>query len=404
MYQPEQKNAKPDRRMFDPDNIIFERNGNGHGNGHTEAVVDVGANTAVDGALEVALETAAFGSCPLPIANHDTVQLGHGSGGQMTSELVSGLFLWAFDNPYLRALDDGALFDISGRRMVMSTDSFVVDPIIFPGGDIGELAVNGTVNDVAMMGAEPLFMSVGMILEEGLPIAELKTIVESMARAARAAGVTIVTGDTKVVNRGKGDKVFVNTTAVGAMRPDVSLSASLIQPGDIVIVSGTIADHGMAILSKREGIAFDSPIRSDTAALNGIASEVMQAAGSGLRAMRDPTRGGLAATLNEFAEAAGVGIELQEGAVPVRPAVRGACEFLGLDPLYVANEGKFVMVVAPDVARRVMDVLKANRLGVDAAIIGRVHDRSRGMVSMRTAIGGERIVDMLVGEQLPRIC
>lgn len=345
-----------------------------------------------------------FAQCPLPIRAHDTVQLSHGSGGKMMNDLIGKLFLWAFDNPYLRKLDDQAVIDVNGTRLAVSTDSFVVDPIFFPGGDIGELAVNGTVNDVCMSGARPLFLSAGFILEEGFSLEELRRVVESMRKAAAAAGVVVVTGDTKVVNKGKGDQVFINTSGIGVIEHDFEISSTNLQPGDLLLLSGSLGDHGMAILSQREGLAFESPIESDTAALNGLVQEILKAGGPAVHALRDPTRGGLAATLNEFATSSGVGIRIREDRIPVKPAVAGACEILGLDPLYVANEGKLVAAVARGRAETVLAAMRAHPLGREATIIGEVVDERPGMVSLQTRIGAWRIVDMLVGEQLPRIC
>ncbi|UCE23771.1 MAG: hydrogenase expression/formation protein HypE [Candidatus Zixiibacteriota bacterium] len=343
-------------------------------------------------------------SCPLPITNLDTIQLSHGSGGRMMNELISKLFVWAFDNPALRRQDDQAVIDIGGQKLSFTTDSFVVDPIFFPGGDIGELAVNGTVNDICMNGATPLHLSAGMIVEEGFLLKELETIVLSMKKAAEAAGVTIVTGDTKVVNKGKGDKIFINTAGIGLIEHDFDISSGNLRAGDIIILSGTIADHGIAVMSKREGLSFETPIESDTVALNPLVAQIIEAGGANVHAMRDPTRGGLAATLNEFATASGVGIRIREDKIPVNPAVTGACEILGLDPLYVANEGKLVAVVAKDKAETVLEAMKSHPLGKDATVIGEVISDQAGTVSMMTRIGGWRIVDMPVGEQLPRIC
>ncbi len=345
-----------------------------------------------------------FASCPRPITGHDTIQLSHGSGGKLTNQLVSRLFVEAFDNPILNRQDDQAVFELAGSKLAFSTDSYVVDPIFFPGGDIGDLAVNGTINDIAMSGARPVYLSAGFIIEEGLSIDELTRVVLSMQRAAEEAQVKIVTGDTKVVNRGKGDKLFINTSGVGIIEHDYNIAADNLQPGDRLILSGTIADHGMAILSKREGLAFDSPIESDTAALNSLVAEILNAGGAGVHAMRDPTRGGVAASLNEWAESSSVGIKITQERIAVRPAVAGACELLGLDPLYVANEGKLIVSVAKEVAENVLAAMKAHAHGEDAAVFGEVVTDKSGMVSMRTLIGGWRIVDMPVGEQLPRIC
>ena len=350
------------------------------------------------------LSPESFAQCPLPITAHDTIQLAHGSGGKMMNDLIGKLFLWAFENPVLDRQDDQGIVEIHGARVAVSTDSFVVDPLFFPGGDIGELAVNGTVNDVCMCGATPLFLTAGFILEEGVPLETLKKVVESMRAAALKAGVTIIAGDTKVVNKGKGDKVFINTTGIGLVEHGYSISSRNIKPGDVLLISGTIGDHGVTILSQREGLAFQAPVESDTAALNGLVRQVVDAGGEGVHAMRDPTRGGLAATLNEFAAASRVGIKIHEDRIPIDPAVSGACELLGLDPLYVANEGKALVVAAESVAERVLEAMKSHPLGSNAAIIGRVVREDPGLVSMRTRLGTWRIVDMLVGEQLPRIC
>ncbi len=343
-------------------------------------------------------------SCPLPITEHDTVQLSHGSGGKMMNDLIEQLFLWAFDNPHLRAREDQAVLDLPPGKLAFSTDSYVVDPLFFPGGNIGELAVNGTVNDISMSGATPLYLSAGFIIEEGFPLAELRRIVEAMRRAADQAGVQIVTGDTKVVNKGKGDKLFINTAGVGVLEKPWRPAAAHIREGDIVLLSGTIADHGMAILSQREGLAFEAPIKSDTQALNGLIAAMLKAGGEAIHALRDPTRGGVAAVLNEFAAAAQVTIRIREDRIPVNAAVSGACEVLGLDPLYVANEGKLIAVVARDKAERVLEAMRLHPAGAQSTIIGDVVADRPGLVTMQTRIGAWRIVDMLVGEQLPRIC
>ena len=342
-------------------------------------------------------------SCPLPIMEYETIQLAHGSGGRLSAELVSRVFLPRFGNETLNRLEDQAVVDFSSGRLALTTDSFVVDPLFFPGGDIGDLAINGTVNDVCMSGATPLYLAAAFILEEGLPLATLHRVLLSMEKAARAAGVQIVTGDTKVVNRGCCDKLFITTTGVGRVPEGVNISAANLRPGDRLIVSGTIADHGMAILTSREGLSFHSRVTSDTASLNGLV-EAMLLATSDVHAMRDPTRGGLATTLNEFAAASRNGILLDEAAIPVRPEVRGACSVLGIDPLYVANEGKLVAAVPAAVAAKVLAGMRRHPLGREAAIIGEVVAENPGMVAMRTAFGATRIVDMPVGEQLPRIC
>ncbi len=343
-------------------------------------------------------------SCPLPLADSPTIVMGHGGGGKLGNELVEHLFLPAFRNDALENLGDAAVLAAGGARLAMSTDSFVVQPLFFPGGSIGELAVNGTVNDLAVSGATPMFLSASFILEEGFPLAQLAAIVEAMARAAATAGVQIVTGDTKVVERGHGDGCFITTAGVGVLRPGVEVSPKQVKSGDAVIVSGTLGDHGMAILSVREGLAFESEIRSDCAALNGMIAAVLDAAGNAVHAMRDPTRGGLASTLNEIARSSEVGIVLDEASVPVRPTVQSACELLGLDPVYVANEGKAVFFVAPEAADRVVEVLRAHPLGRDAARIGHATAEHKRMLVARTAMGANRVIPVMIGEQLPRIC
>jgi len=347
-------------------------------------------------------------SCPIPLQVTDRILLGHGSGGKLSAALLDDIFLRAFRSPVLARLDDQAVFEIGGTRLAFTTDTFVVKPLFFRGGDIGSLAVHGTVNDLAMGGAEPLYLSAGFILEEGLDMDVLRRIAASMAHAAQVAGTEIVTGDTKVVEKGCGDGAFINTTGIGIVRPGVRLSAANALPGDRVIVSGTLGDHGMAILSEREGIGFDTSIVSDSAPLNSLVGTMLDAlAGSSLhaiRCMRDPTRGGLASSLNEIAACARVGIELVETSIPIREEVRGACEMLGLDPLYVANEGKLVAIVAPEAADAVLAAMREHPLGLDAQIIGTVGAKHPGLVTARTAFGTSRIVDMLSGDQLPRIC
>jgi hydrogenase expression/formation protein HypE len=330
--------------------------------------------------------------------------MGHGGGGKLGNELVEHLFLPAFRNPALESLGDAAVFELGPGKLAMSTDSFVVQPLFFPGGSIGALAVNGTVNDLAVSGAEPKYLSASFILEEGFPLAQLAAVVNAMAEAAATAGVRIVTGDTKVVERGHGDGCYINTSGVGLLRPGVNVGPHRAQPGDVVLVSGTIGDHGMAIMSVREGLEFESQIRSDCAALNGMIAEVLDAAGEAVHAMRDPTRGGLASTLNEIATSSNVGIEIDETTLPVRLEVQSACELLGLDPVYVANEGKAVFFVAPETADRVLEVLRANPLGRDAARIGHVTAQHKRMLVARTSIGGNRVISTQIGEQLPRIC
>ena len=338
---------------------------------------------------------------PLDIKN-GRVDMSHGSGGRAMAQLIGELFASAFDNEYLAQGNDGALLPPANGRLVMATDSHVVSPLFFAGGDIGCLSVHGTINDVAVMGAKPLYLSASFILEEGYPLADLKRIVESMAKAARDAGVPIVTGDTKVVEQGKGDGVFI-TTGVGVVRDGVNLSGDLAQPGDKILLSGTIGDHGMAILSQREGLTFSAPIVSDTAALHGLVAAMLDS-GVKLRVLRDPTRGGLATTLNEIAKQSGVGMMLQESSIAVNQPVEAACEFLGLDPLYVANEGKLIAICAPQDAARLLAVMRAHPLASAAAIIGEVREDAHGFVQMTTKLGGRRVVDWLAGEQLPRIC
>jgi hydrogenase expression/formation protein HypE len=391
----------------------------------------------------------------------DVILLAHGSGGKLSHDLIESLFARHFANPALLQLDDAAILSISQStnfpipRLAFSTDSYVIHPLFFPGGDIGKLAVCGTVNDVSMSGARPLWLSAGFIIEEGLPLADLERIVASMAATAQRAGVLIVTGDTKVVDRGSADRLFINTAGIGLVPPGVEIAGDRARPGDVVLLSGTVGDHGMTIMTQREGLQFDSPLASDCAPLNGLVADLLAASpphpqplspqgargvsspplgegadqgsvgegesgaqrtilpssqpsphgGEGaIRCLRDPTRGGLATTLNELAGRSGVGIEIDETAVPIREAVRAACELLGLDPLYVANEGKLVAIVAPEAAQAALAVLRAHEFGREAAIVGRVTGEHPGRVVLKTALGARRVVDMLVGEQLPRIC
>ncbi len=342
-------------------------------------------------------------TCPLPLPAQSEVLLGHGSGGKLSADLLRDVFLPAFANPVLNRLDDQAIFDINGSRLAFTTDSFIVKPLFFPGGDIGSLAVHGTVNDLAMGGAQPLFLSAAFIIEEGLPIESLRRVVNSLHDAANAVGVDVVTGDTKVVEKGSGDGLFINTSGIGLVREGVRLSADQARPGDRVLLSGPIGDHGIAVLAQREGLEFETTIQSDSAALHTLVAEMLDVTHD-FRCFRDPTRGGLSSTCNEIAVQSQVGIILEETAIPVREEVRGACELLGLDPLYVANEGKLVAIVAPDTADAVLDVMHDHPLGRDAAIIGTVSAANRGLVTMRTIVGTTRIVDMLAGDQLPRIC
>lgn len=339
---------------------------------------------------------------------HGQVDLSHGAGGRAMQQLIDELFARHLGNDYLGQGNDGAVLPPllwQGRpaRLVMSTDGHVVSPLFFPGGDIGCLAVHGTLNDLAVMGATPLYLAAGFILEEGLALADLARIVDSMAGAARAAAVPVVTGDTKVVERGKGDGIFITTTGVGVLPDGLELGGARARPGDAVLVSGTLGDHGMAIMSQREHLSFDAPICSDTAALHGLVASLL-ACGAELHCLRDPTRGGLAATLNEIAFQSGVGMRLQEAAIPVKPVVAAACELLGIDPLHVANEGKLVVICAAPDAARVLATLRAHPLGAEAALIGEVVEDAHGFVQLKTALGGNRLLDWLSSEQLPRIC
>jgi hydrogenase expression/formation protein HypE len=344
-----------------------------------------------------------LGSCPAPTVDITEVLLGHGSGGKLTADLVEKLFLPAFRNPYLDKLDDQAVFEVNGTRLAFTTDSFVVTPIFFPGGDIGRLAVNGTVNDLAMSGARPLYLSAAFILEEGLSLSDLERLVRSMQEACVTAGVVLVTGDTKVVNRGSGDKVFINTSGVGLIEHHLVISADRAQLGDLILLNGTIADHGMAVMSKREGLEFETDIVSDSAPLNSLVA-AMLASTAKIHCLRDPTRGGIATTLNEIARRSQVGIVLDEKRLPIRDDVKGACEILGIDPLYVANEGKLIAIVGRQDAGKVLEQMHRHPNGQEARIIGEVVADHPRMVVMRTTIGGSRIVDLPLGEQLPRIC
>jgi hydrogenase expression/formation protein HypE len=344
-----------------------------------------------------------FGSCPMPLVDSEQILLGHGSGGKLTAQLIERTLLPAFRNPILDQLDDQAVLPVPGGRLAFTTDSYVVTPIFFPGGDIGELAVNGTVNDLAVGGARPLWLSLALILEEGLPLAELERVVASIRGAAERAGVTVVTGDTKVVGRGSGDKIFINTSGIGLVREGVTLGSAQVRAGDVILVSGSIGDHGVAILSARERLGLEGDLASDTAPLHELCAAVL-AAFPGVHAMRDPTRGGVAATLVEIATRRKLGIDVDERAVPVKDVVRGACELLGLDPLLVANEGKLVVFVPEEGADRVLGAMRAHPLGRQSARIGRVVADHPGFVRLVTPIGGERILDLPFGESLPRIC
>jgi hydrogenase expression/formation protein HypE len=342
-------------------------------------------------------------ACPLPLRDYPTIVIGHGGGGQLGNELVEHLFKPAFSNDVLNRMADSAVLTLPAGRIAYSTDSFVVRPLEFPGGSIGALAVNGTVNDLAMSGATPLYLSAGFILEEGLPMATLGRIVDDMARAAKEAGVRIVTGDTKVVERGHGDGCYINTSGIGMIPDGIDIAPQRAQVGDVVIVSGTIGDHGMAIMSVREGLEFDTTIVSDCAPLNTMVADIL-AVTPDVHVLRDPTRGGVASSLNEIAGAANVGIVIREAALPVLPQVASACEILGMDPLFVANEGKLLAIVPPQHADGVLAAMRAHPRGARAAIIGEVTASHPGMLVARTAIGAQRVIAMQIGEQLPRIC
>jgi hydrogenase expression/formation protein HypE len=363
----------------------------------------MGASVGVD-------SDVAFGSCPLPHSQYEHILLGHGSGGRLTADLLQRVFLPGFGNDILGALEDQATVTLNGKsngvkspRIAFTTDSFVVRPLFFPGGDIGKLAVHGTVNDLAVGGAVPRYLAAAFILEEGLALADLKRIVASMREACEAAGVELVTGDTKVVDRGKGDQVFITTTGIGLVPEGRSLSIRSARPGDRILLSGAIGDHGITIMSVREGIEFETVLESDTAPLVGLAQAMLEVCPT-IRCMRDPTRGGLSSALNELAAASHVGVRITEKAIPIRPEVHAACEMLGLDPLYVANEGKLIAVVPQHDADRVLDAMRAHPLGRQAAIIGEVVADHPGLVLLRSLVGGERVVTLLAGEQLPRIC
>ena len=342
-------------------------------------------------------------TCPIPITEYDKVMLAHGGGGSLSNKLIEKMFFSEFDNEYLNKMHDGAVFQTQKGRMAFSTDSFVIQPIFFPGGNIGELAVYGTVNDIACCGAVPQYLSLGFIIEEGLPMDDLWKIVQSIKFAADKAGVQIVTGDTKVVEKGKGDKIFINTSGVGIVKEGVNISPENCKPGDKIIVSGTIADHGISIMSLRAGLEFETEIESDTAPLNHMIQEILDVSDN-ISVLRDPTRGGLASTLNEIASSSKKGIMLYEDKIPLREDVKGVCEMLGLDPLYVANEGKLLVFVAENDAEKVLKTMRKNEFGKNAAIIGEVQESNDKIVKLKTSIGTTRVVDMISGEQLPRIC
>jgi hydrogenase expression/formation protein HypE len=341
-------------------------------------------------------------TCPRPLQHYPTIVMGHGAGGRMMADLIEHLFAPAFDNQWLAQMGDSTALELPTGKIAFTTDSFVISPLFFPGGNIGELAVYGTVNDLAMRGAKPLYLSTGFILEEGLPMETLGNIVTAMAQACKKAGVKIATGDTKVVQRGHGDGLYINTSGIGVIPADVDIGPANARPGDMVLVSGTMGDHGITIMSVREGLTFETEIKSDTAPLNGLV-EAMMAVGK-IHCLRDATRGGLAAVVNELAGSSKVGIEFDERKVPIRPEVNAACEMLGLDPLYIANEGKLVAIVPEDVAEYVLATMRQHECGKDAAIIGCVVSEHPGLVTAKTAIGGMRVVDVPAGELLPRIC
>jgi len=342
-------------------------------------------------------------ACPLPLPAEDRVLLAHGGGGKLTNQLIEKVFLPAFSNSALNARHDGAVMTLGGMRLAFTTDSYVVHPLFFPGGNIGELAVYGTVNDLAMCGARPLYLSAAFILEEGLPMETLRMVAAAAAEAARHAGVELVAGDTKVVDKGKGDGMFITTAGIGVAECGLDIGPASVQPGDAVVVSGDLGSHGVAILSVREGLEFDAPIVSDAAPLWEPVRALLEA-GIEVHCLRDLTRGGLASALNEIAGVRGVGVRIDEVRIPVGEAVKGACEILGLDPLYVANEGRFVVFVPETQAERVVEILRSIPVSANAARIGEVTDGPRGLVTLRSRIGGSRVVDMLSGEQLPRIC
>jgi len=342
-------------------------------------------------------------ACPLPMSDKKTVQLAHGGGGRLMQDLIRDVFVRAFDNPMLSALHDGATWPVEKGTLAFTTDSYVVNPLFFPGGDIGSLAVHGTINDLAMCGAKPLYLSAGFILEEGLSLDVLREIVQSMARAARAAGVSIVTGDTKVVDRGKGDGIFINTAGVGLVPSGVRIMPQSVQVGDVILLSGDLGSHGVAVLSVREGVTFSGDVTSDSAPLHEVVGDLIQS-GVEIHCLRDLTRGGLASALNELAAAAKAGLSIDEAVIPVSETVRGACELLGLDPLYVANEGRFLTMVPEPQAEAALEIMRRHAVADKASCIGRVTDRRFPPVILRTVVGTNRILDLLSGEQLPRIC
>jgi hydrogenase expression/formation protein HypE len=342
-------------------------------------------------------------NCPIPINEYDKVLMAHGGGGKLSDQLIHKMFFSQLDNEYLRQAHDGASLRLPAGRIAFSTDSYIVQPIFFPGGNIGELAVNGTVNDLSCCGAKPLYLSLAFIIEEGFPMQDLWIIVQSIKQSADEAGVQIVTGDTKVVEKGKGDKIFINTSGIGVIPDNIIINPSNCQPGDIILINGNIADHGIAVLSSRQGIQFETNILSDTAPLNGLVEEILKVSSS-VHVLRDPTRGGLASSLNEIAKASDTGIEIDEKSIPINEEVKGACEILGFDPLYIANEGKILVFVPEIDADKVLQAMQNHKYGRNSSIIGRVTEEHRKIVKLITSIGTSRIVDMISGEQLPRIC
>ena len=342
-------------------------------------------------------------NCPLPISGYPNVLLAHGGGGRMMRRLIEDMFAPAFKNPFLDEMGDGAVIQIGDRKIAFTTDSYVVDPLFFPGGDIGTLAVNGTVNDLAMCGARPLYLSAGFVLEEGMPLETLWKIVQSMKEAADEAGVQVVTGDTKVVDRGKGDGIYINTAGIGIIETELTIAPESIKPGDAVILNGDIGCHGIAVMAVREGLSFETTIESDCAPLAGLVQKLLEA-GIEIHCMRDLTRGGLATALVEIAESRALDIHIEESAIPVREEVQGACEILGFDPIYIANEGRFICFLPQSDAGRALKIMQSHPLGDGASIIGKVAEGTSGEVTMKSVIGAARFIDMLSGEQLPRIC
>lgn len=341
-------------------------------------------------------------SCPVPISNYEQITLAHGGGGSLSNQLIEKMFLQEFSNPLLNEGHDGAMFNLEGK-LAFTTDSFVVNPIFFPGGDIGDLAVNGTVNDLVCCGAEPKYLSLGFILEEGFLMEDLWKVVQSIGKATQTAGVKIVTGDTKVVDKGKGDKIFINTSGIGVIPREINISPGNCQPGDVIILNGNIAEHGITIMSTRAGLEFETSIKSDTRSLYDLMAEIYKYT-KDIHVLRDPTRGGVASALNEIAKTSQTGMELEESGIPLTEEVKGACEILGLDPLYIANEGKILIILPEKYAENVLKIMQHHPAGKNAAVIGRVTESMPGVVRMKTNIGSTRIVDMISGEQLPRIC